>query len=109
MTRPGRFAAAVALVAVAGVAVWWLISVQLATGPEAAPVTTVTVTDDAFAAVVIPVGETGPGAGRMSADTTSQAGLPAPMQNPARFHRQRFDDPAAIPTSAQCTPACAAW
>ncbi len=60
MTRPGRFAAAVALVAAAGAAGWWLISVQLAVGSLMADVTTVTVADDAFVpdAIVVPAGTT---------------------------------------------------
>lgn len=93
MIRPSRFAAAVALVAVAGLTVWWLISVQLAAGPETARVTTGTVTWR--------------WAGQRRPDIAG-TGLSALTQTDGVF-THRFDEPAAIPTPAQCTPACAAW
>ena len=111
MIRPGRFAAAVALVAVAGVAVWWLISVQLATGPQAARVTTVTIADDAFmpAAVVIPVGGTVTWrwAGQRRHDIAG-TGLSALMQTDGVF-THRFDEPGRYAYVCSVHAACAAW
>lgn len=95
MTRPGRFAAAVVLVAAAVVAGWWLVSVQIAVGPPVRGVTAVSVADDAFEpdAIVVPVGGTVTWRwqGRHRHDLVG-AGFSAPVQIEGLL-RHRFDTP----------------